>query len=61
VKIIWEGIKEYIKLVRMEKKYKALINSMFGSYWYDISEAIRRYENYRIRHSLGGNKGIHKI
>jgi hypothetical protein len=44
----------------MKKKYKALINSMYGSKWYDISEAIRRYENYRIRHSLGGNKGIHK-
>lgn len=42
----------------MEKKYRALINSMFGCEWYDISE---RYENYRIRHSLGGNKRIHKI
>jgi hypothetical protein len=45
----------------MEKKYDILLHFMYGSKWYDISENIKRYENYRIRYKLGGNDGIHKI
>jgi len=32
-----------------------------GSVWFDLSEDVKRFETFRIRHNLGGNKGIHKI
>jgi len=32
-----------------------------GSVWFDLTEDVRIYENYRIRLRLGGNEGIHKI
>jgi hypothetical protein len=43
------------------KKFDILLHSMYGSEWYDISEDIKRYKNYRIRCKLGGNDGIHKF
>ena len=44
----------------IKKKYNILLHGTYGSEWYDISEDIKRFENYRIRYKLGGNKGIHK-
>ncbi len=32
-----------------------------GSDWFDLTEDVKRYENYRIRYKLGGNEGIHKL
>jgi hypothetical protein len=32
-----------------------------GSVWFDLTEDVKRYENYRIRYKLGGDKGIHKL
>lgn len=32
-----------------------------GSIWFDLTEDVMRYEIYRIRYKLGGNKGIHKL
>jgi hypothetical protein len=30
-----------------------------GSVWIDLTEDVKRYEDYLIRLRLGGNKGIH--
>ena len=32
-----------------------------GSVWFDLTEDVKRYEDYLIRLRLGGNDGIHKI
>ena len=32
-----------------------------GSIWFDLTQDVKNYEDYRIRVKLGGNKGIHKI
>jgi len=32
-----------------------------GTEWFDLTEDVKRYENFRIRYKLGGNEGIHKI
>ena len=46
---------------QIKKKYNILLHGTYGSEWYDISEDIKRFENYRIRYKLGGNEGIHKL
>ena len=31
------------------------------SVWFDLTEHVKRYQNYSIRDSFGGNDAIHKL